>query len=132
MKRCIVHYNNGIFRKAWQKTLFKPKFKQLCICCSIVLHGCKDFITHFSSNNICSLEFFPRDRFYHFFTTRGIAIFTMQTLIYSRFIEINNLFRINIFNFFLILLYLFWILFFVVGCLFFRVILLRFNAWLIA
>ena len=132
MKRSIVHYDYSIFRKAWQKPLFKSEFKQRGICCSIVLHGCNDLITHLSSNDICSLEFPSGYGFHYFFSARGVAIFTMQTLINSRFIHISYLFRINIFNLFLILLYFFWILFFVMNRLFFRVILLRFSALLIA
>ena len=57
MKRSIVHHNDSILRKAWQKPLFKPLFKQWCVSCSIVLHWSKYFVSQFCSNNIGTLKF---------------------------------------------------------------------------
>ena len=132
MKRSIIHNNDRIFRKAWQKPLFKPVFKQWCICCSFVLHRCNYFVTEFCGNNICSLKFLSWNSLCHFFSTGSIRIFTIKTSIYTWFICISNLLWKNIFYFIQVLLYFFRILFFVACCLFFRVIPQRFKALLIA
>ncbi len=132
VKGCVIHDDYRIFGKARQKPLFKPVFKQWCICCSIVLHRSNYFSIQLCSNKICSLEFLPWNSFCYRFSTKRISIFTIKTCIYAGFIHISNLFWKNIFDFFQVGFYFFRILFFVACGLFFRVIPQRLNALLIA
>lgn len=130
MERSIIHHNDCVFRKTRQKPLFKPEFKQWCICCSIVLHGGEDLVIKFCSHNICSLKFPSCNSLCHFFAPGSIGIFTIKTRIYAAFIDISNLFRKNIFDRILIFFYFFRVLFFIKCRFFLRVIPHRFRALL--
>ena len=98
MKRSIIHDNNGILRKARQKDLLKPSFKQIGIGRTSILHRRQNFVAHFCGNNIRALEFSARDCAGNRLTAGGVRIFPEKIGIQSGFVDIGNRFYWYILN----------------------------------
>lgn len=132
VKRRIIHDNNCILRKSRQKNSFKPSLKKLTSHCSTILHWCNYLFSVFCSNNICTFKFSSFYFAVNLLPSFWISIFTVQITINSCFINIYNIFFIDIRCFLQVFLYLSFFLLIITQCLFFRVIPSLFIAFLTA
>ncbi len=132
VKRRIIHNNNCILRKSRQKNSFKPSLKKLTSHCSTILHWCNYLFSVFCSNNICTFKFSSFYFAVNLLPSFWISIFTVQITINSCFINIYNIFFIDIRCFLQVFLYLSFFLLIITQCLFFRVIPSLFIAFLTA
>ena len=119
VKRRIIHDNNCILRKSRQKNSFKPSLKKPTSHCSTILHWCNYLFSVFCSNNICTFKFSSFYFAVNLLPSFWISIFTVQITINSCFINIYNIFFIDIRCFLQVFLYLSFFLLIITQCLFF-------------
>ena len=129
MERGIIQHYHRFLREARKELRFKPILKPFMIHRPVISAWSKDIPSHLSGYNPCACILAATDLVMDQFPSGGIAIFSVQVFIYTRFIHICNSFWRYIGYFVLIFCYLVVILLLVVRSLFFRVMCRRTNAF---
>ena len=77
-------------RKQRHEPFFKPDFKKCRIRTLIIIHRCKQSISHFGSNQICPAKLLPCNFAKDFFAAGSVAVFPVIIGIRACFIHINT------------------------------------------